>query len=134
MGTNKVVQTQASFQLLLYLLQHIPCLFKAVPTKLSNGHFSATSFHFTFLPPLKVSYSIHSNNPGKLKGTSFIYALKHLLLLVGKFAHLLLHILFDQQCSMGSQMKSQHIFSFQNKRKAGNNLWSGTRAADGLTS
>lgn len=43
------------------------CLFNAVLTKLSNGQFLATSFHFTFLWPLKVSFSIHFNNPGKLK-------------------------------------------------------------------
>lgn len=45
----------------------LSCLFNAVLTQLSNGQFSATSFHFTSLPPLKVSYSIHFNIPGKLK-------------------------------------------------------------------
>jgi len=50
-GTKKLLQSEASFQLLIYLPLHpyfLSCLFKAVLTKLSNDWFLATSFHFTF--------------------------------------------------------------------------------------
>lgn len=70
-GTKKLLQSQVAFQLLLYPSQApIPASYPVSSrlfSLLSNGQLLATSFHFTFLPPLKVSYSIHFNIPGKLK-------------------------------------------------------------------
>lgn len=87
---------------MLYLLPYP--FFKAVVPKVSSGQFLATSVHFTFLPPLKVRYSIPLNIPWKLKTHLQILAFhtqlcdclcyKPLLMLVCKHAHLLLHILF----------------------------------------